>query len=87
MALLELGSLPTGRRRLDVEYSFAVSLNGEWKDLGNSLVYRDQENPQGWSVPLSDWPPASYRLTVTVTDVSNGKTASNTAFFRVLPGS
>jgi GWxTD domain-containing protein len=77
----------TGRRRLDVEYAFAAQQDSDWLDLGEGLIYRDQTNPQGWSVPLRDWPPASYRVTVKVTDVVSGDTTSNVAFFRVLPGS
>jgi GWxTD domain-containing protein len=76
----------TGRRRLDVEYAFAVAQADGWLELGESLIYRDQTNPQGWSVPLAGWPPASYRLTVKVTDVVSGDTTSNHAFFRVIPG-
>jgi GWxTD domain-containing protein len=76
----------SGKRRLDVEYSFSVRQGDSWLDLGDSLLYRNQTNPQAWSVPMQDWPPANYRLRVKVTDVVNGEHTSNDAFFRVLPG-
>jgi GWxTD domain-containing protein len=76
----------TGRRRLDVEYSFSVRQGEGWLDLGDSLLYRNQTNPQAWSVPMHDWPPANYRLRVKITDVVSGLHTSNDAFFRVLPG-
>ena len=77
----------SGKRRLDVRYHFAAQQGDDWLDLGESLVYRDLENPQGWTVPLIDWPPASYRLTVSVTDRVTGDTRSQNAYFRILPGS
>ncbi len=77
----------TGRRRLDAEYSFAVRQGESWLELGEGLIYRDQTQPQAWSAPLQDWPPASYRLTVKITDVVRGATTSNVTFFRVVPGS
>ncbi|MFQ5670238.1 MAG: GWxTD domain-containing protein [Acidobacteriota bacterium] len=77
----------TGRRRLDVEYSFAVRQEEGWLPIGEPLAYRDLENPQGWSAPLSQWPPATYRLTVKVTDVVRGESVRKAAYFRVLPGS
>jgi hypothetical protein len=77
----------TGRRRLDVEYAFAVRQGESWLELGEALLYRDQTNPQAWSAPLRDWPPASYRLTVRATDVVSGDSVTHVAFFRVVPGS
>jgi GWxTD domain-containing protein len=76
----------TGQRRLDVEYSFAVKQDTGWLELGESLVYRNQSNPQAWSVPLQNWPPANYRLRVAITDIVTGDRTSNDTFFRVIPG-
>ncbi|MFQ5720764.1 MAG: hypothetical protein ACE5IK_14595, partial [Acidobacteriota bacterium] len=77
----------TGHPRLDVRYHFAAQQGDDWLDLGEALVYRDLEDPHGWSVPLIDWPPASYRLTVRITDKISGTTRSQDAYFRVVPGS
>jgi hypothetical protein len=75
-----------GKRRLDVEYSFAVKQDSGWLELSESLIYRNQTNPQAWSVPLQAWPPANYRLRVQITDQVTGERTANDAYFRVIPG-
>ena len=77
----------SGRRHLDVALSFAAQQGETWLELGDPIVYHDQENPQGWSAPMRDWPPATYRVTITVTDRIAGAAATGYAHFRVLPGS
>lgn len=75
-----------GKRRLDVEYSFAVKQDSGWLELSETLIYRNQTNPQAWSVPLQAWPPANYRLRVQITDQVTGERTANDAYFRVIPG-
>ncbi|MCZ6832765.1 MAG: GWxTD domain-containing protein [Acidobacteria bacterium] len=75
-----------GKRRLDVEYSFAVRQDSGWLELSESLIYRNLTNPQAWSVPLQGWPPANYRLRVQITDQVTGERTANDAYFRVIPG-
>ena len=49
----------SGRRRLDVSLQFAAQQGETWLELGDPILYHDQENPQGWSAPMRDWPPAT----------------------------
>jgi len=77
----------TGRRHVDVALHFAAQQGESWLELGDPIVYHDQENPQGWSAPMRDWPPATYRVTITVTDRIAGTATTGFAYFRVLPGS
>ncbi len=80
-----------GRPDLDVEYQFfvarALDAAGEptFEPLGKPIrLTRQQNQVQGYSFPLKDWPAATYRLQVKVTDTLNGRRSSRDVTFRVL---
>ncbi len=80
-----------GRPDLDVEYQFFVArgagVSGEpaFEPLGKPIrLTRQQSQVQGYSFPLKDWPAATYRLRVSITDNLSGRQSSRDVTFRVL---
>lgn len=80
-----------GRPDLDVEYQFSVARGVDaagqptFEPLGKPIrLTRQQNQVQGYSFPLKDWPAATYRLEVSVTDTLNGRRSSRDVTFRVL---
>lgn len=79
-----------GRPDLDVEYRFfivsqpAPAADEVLTPLGQPIhLTREQSPVQGYSLPLRDWPRATYRLKVEVTDNLGGRRSSGEATFRI----
>ncbi|MFQ5877285.1 MAG: GWxTD domain-containing protein [Acidobacteriota bacterium] len=79
-----------GRPDFDVEYRFFVREEDapgggdRFAPLGQPIRLTGRKNPvQGFSLPLSQWRRALYRLRVTVTDNLSGRRTSREAAFRV----
>jgi GWxTD domain-containing protein len=79
-----------GRPDLDVEYRFFVAQDDgagglKFVPLGRPIrLTRQRTQVQGYALPLSDWPPATYRLRVQVTDNLSEKRSTEEVSFRVL---
>ena len=80
-----------GRPDLDLEYQFFVAESLDeagqpvFAPLGQPIhLIGQQSQAQGYSFPLKDWPPATYRLRVRVTDNLGGRQSSRDVTFRVL---
>jgi GWxTD domain-containing protein len=75
-----------GRPHLDIYYSVAARSGGIYRPLGKAVAIENNSAPtHAYRVPLKNWPPGEYLLTVTVKDRIDGAVASGTAGFRVLP--
>ncbi|HKY32085.1 MAG TPA: GWxTD domain-containing protein [Candidatus Polarisedimenticolia bacterium] len=75
----------TKTSNLSIEYQFFVLQAGAYVPIGRPILFDSVGNTaQGWSFPLRDWPPADFRLRVTVTDGISGQSASREVGFRVL---
>ena len=74
---------------LEVEYSFQVEVAGRlgqavMTPLGHPIHLTHEASVlQGFSLPLGDWQPGRFRLTVTVTDNIAGTSASNSVPFQL----
>ncbi|HEX9426477.1 MAG TPA: GWxTD domain-containing protein [Candidatus Polarisedimenticolia bacterium] len=80
-----------GRPDLEVEYQFFVARSLDntgqpvFETLGKPIrLTRQQNQVQGYSFPLKDWPAATYRLQVMVKDNLSGRRSSRDVTFRVL---
>jgi len=80
-----------GRPDIDVEYRFFVANESDpqgnpiFAPLGQPIRLTRQQSPvQKYSLPLTDWGRATYRLRVQVTDNLNGRMTSREVTFRVL---
>ena len=74
---------------LDLEYTFLVDggpadSSIPLRPFGHPIhLTHDQNQVQGFSLPLADWPPGAYRLEVVVTDNLTGGSARAQIPFRV----
>src|SRR6185295_6159033 len=79
-----------GRPDLDVEYQFFVARNDgagglKFAPLGRPIrLTRQRSQVQGYTLPLKDWPPGTYRLRVQVTDNLSEQRSTEEISFRVL---
>ncbi len=79
-----------GRPDLDVEYQFFVAESDgagglKFVTLGRPIrLTRQRSQVQGYTLPLRDWPPATYRLRVQVKDNLNEERSTEEVSFRIL---
>ena len=79
-----------GRPDLDVEYQFFVAERDgagglKFVTLGKPIrLTRQRSRVQGYTLPLRDWPPATYRLRVQVKDNLNEERSTEEVSFRIL---
>ena len=80
-----------GRPDINVEYRFFVASETDpqgmpvFAPLGQPIRLTRQQSPvQTYSLPLTDWARATYRLRVLVTDNLNGRMTTREVTFRVL---
>ena len=74
----------TGAPRLDVDYGFYTSTDGQEKDMGHVTFAGQTHEVHGYSLALKDWPPGPYLLKVTVTDTVAQASATREMVFEVL---
>jgi GWxTD domain-containing protein len=75
----------SGQPSLDIDYDFfAIQPDGE-VTLGNIHVGPTPSQAQAYALPLDRFPPAEYRLRVTVTDRLAGTKASEDLAFSIIP--
>jgi len=79
-----------GRPDLDVQYQFYVAQETGpsglvFTPLGKPIhLTRQRTQVQGYTFPLKDWPRATYRLRVQVTDNLSEQSSTEEVSFRVL---
>jgi GWxTD domain-containing protein len=79
-----------GRPDLDVEYQFFVAERDgagglKFVTLGKPIrLTRQRSQVQGYTLPLRDWPPGTYRLRVQVKDNLNEERSTEEVSFRIL---
>ena len=79
-----------GRPDLDVEYQFFVAEEDgagglKFVTLGRPIrLTRQRSQVQGYTLPLRDWPPATYRLRVQVKDNLSEERSTEEISFRIL---
>ena len=63
----------TSKPLLDIRYTFKAIIPGEPQQIIGAYEVKDSKaQVQGYAVPLKDWPPGSYRVIVSVLDLTSG---------------
>jgi hypothetical protein len=71
----------SGRPRLDVAYIFSSipEDGGPAQEFGAYQIKESRAQVQGYAVPLDEWPPGRYEVTITVQDKVSGEVKSSDA--------
>jgi len=73
-----------GKLHLDIEYGVSRREAGIFHPLGKPVSLADNPAPaHAYRVPLQEWPPGEYLLSVTVGDEVGGEVAAGTVAFQV----
>lgn len=73
-----------GRRDFEIHYRFFMRDGATQTPIGNPVVYGGQSGQvHGWSFPLAEWPPGTYKLEVLVKDTIGGGQARGSLDFVV----
>ncbi|MGH9870770.1 MAG: GWxTD domain-containing protein [Candidatus Polarisedimenticolia bacterium] len=75
----------TGKPKLDVDYGFFTSTNGQERDLGHVTFAGQEVEVHGYALSLQDWPVGPYLLRVSVTDTVAQVTTTRQMVFEVRP--